>query len=130
MTYIKQEENDEYLISLEVKKEIAELINYRKISFDLIWLSYSGLKVPNDAITQKDGINYVVRNRAGYLSKIPIRIGTVNKKEAKNEKYTIIENYTTDELRKIGYTDKQINNFKKISIYDEIMLNPDLDKIE
>ena len=38
--------------------------------------------------------------------------------------------YTTDELRKIGYTDKQINNFKKISIYDEIMLNPDLDKIE
>ena len=130
ITYIKQEENDEYLISLEVKKEIAELINYRKISFDLIWLSYSGLKVPNDAITQKDGINYVVRNRAGYLSKIPIKIGTVNKKEAKNEKYTIIENYTTDELRKIGYTDKQINNFKKISIYDEIMLNPDLDKIE
>ena len=83
-------------------------------------MSYSGLKVPNDAITQKDGINYVVRNRAGYLSKIPIKIGTVNKKEAKNEKYTIIENYTTDELRKIGYTDKQINNITKILKFNYI----------
>lgn len=130
ITYIKQEENDEYLIVLEVKKEISELINYRKISFELIWLSYSGLKVPNEAIAEKDGIKYVVRNRAGYLSKIPVKIGTVNKKDATNDRYTIIENYEADELRKLGYTDKQINNYKKISLYDEIIMNPDLEKAD
>lgn len=130
ITYIKQEENDEYLIVLEVKKEISELINYRKISFELIWLSYSGLKVPNEAIAEKDGMKYVVRNRAGYLSKIPVKIGTVNKKDATNDRYTIIENYEADELRELGYTDKQINNYKKISLYDEIIMNPDLEKVD
>ncbi len=127
---IKQEDGDKYLIVLEVNEGISELINYRKISFDLIWLSYSGLKVPNQAIVEKDGLKYVVRKRAGYLSKILIKIAVKNDKEATNDKYTIIENYSADELRKLGFSNKEINSYKGISIYDEVIMNPDLNKVD
>ena len=129
--YIKHEENDKYLIVLEVNNEITELINYRKISFDLIWLSYSGFKVPNQAIVEKDGLKYVVRKRAGYLSKILIKVATGKKgREASNDKYTIIENYDVEDLEELGYSNSQINSYRGISLYDEVLLNPNLDKID
>ncbi len=42
--YISQENDDETLLVLEIDKQIEEFTNYRKISFNLIWWSYSGLK--------------------------------------------------------------------------------------
>ena len=126
---VRQDSGDKNLIVLKVNEAINELVNYRKISFDLIWLSYSGLKVPNQAIVEQDGLKYVVRKRAGYLSKILVKVADVNGKEVTNEKYSIIENYDIDELRKLGYTDKEINSYKKISIYDEIVMRPKLDNL-
>ena len=122
--YLSQENEDEVLLVLEINEEIEELSNYRKISFDLIWWSYSGLKVPNQAIVEQDGLNYVVRNRAGYLSKILVKV------ENQNEKYSIVSSYTTDELRELGLTDSEIYNVKTLSVYDEIVLEPDLSKVE
>ncbi len=55
---------------------------------------------------------------------------TKNGIEATNDKYAIIKNYTTDELREIGYSNKEINSYKGISIYDEVVMNPKLDKID
>ena len=106
-----------------VGKKINELINYRKISFDLIWWSYSGLKIPNQAIVEEDGINYVVRNRAGYLDKIPVNI------KKQNDKYSIIKNYTAKELKELGISTEIIKKFKTINLYDEIIIKPDLRKI-
>ena len=122
--YISQENDDETLLVLEIDKQIEEFTNYRKISFNLIWWSYSGLKVPNSAIVEQDGLKYVVRNRAGYLSKILVNV------KKQNGKYSIIKNYTTSELQELGFTNTQINSMKKISIYDELMINPDLSKVE
>ena len=48
--------------------------DYRKISFDLIWWDETGLKIPNQAIVEIDGLKYVVRNRAGYLNKILVNV--------------------------------------------------------
>ena len=42
----------------------------------------------------------------------------------------IKEPYTTEEMKNLGLTDSQINSLKRISIYDELILNPDLSKIE
>ncbi len=122
--YLSQENEDEVLIVLEIDRQIEELTNYRKISFDLIWWSYSGLKVPNQAIIEQDGLHYVVRNRAGYLNKILVNV------KKQNDKYSIVSNYTTDELRELGLTDSQIVNNKTLYVYDEIVLNPDLSKVE
>ena len=123
IVYIKQED-DENLVVLEVSELVEELVNYRKISFDLIWWSYSGLKVPNQAIKEKDGLQYVVRSRAGYLSKILVKV------LRQNDKYSIVTSYSTDELKELGYTPEEISSFKKITIYDEIILNPTLDGID
>ena len=124
INYISQENENDTLIILEIDKQISELANYRKISFDLIWWSDSGLKVPNQAIVEENGLNYVVRNREGYLNKILVKV------TRKNEKYSIVTNYDTEELQNMGYTSNEIINMKKISIYDELILNPDLSKID
>ena len=73
ITYIFQEDNDRVLI-LKIEKGVEELISYRKISFDLIWWSENGLKVPNQAIVKENDLAYVVRNRAGYLNKLLIKV--------------------------------------------------------
>ena len=122
ISYVSQEDEDETLIILEINKQISELANYRKISFDLIWWNSSGLKVPNQAIVESDGLNYVVRNRAGYLDKILVNV------KRKNDKYSIVTSYSTDELKNLGFSSTDIQSMKTISIYDELILNPDLSK--
>ena len=82
------------------------------------------MKIPNDAIVEEDGLKYVVRNRAGYYSKILINV------EKTNKKYSIVSNYDTDELTELGFSKTEITNMKKLSIYDEIMIKPDLSKVE
>lgn len=124
ITNLIKEHEEDVVIVLKIEKEIEELINYRKISFDLIWWDASGLKVPNQAIVEMEGLNYVVRNRAGYLTKILIKV------KRQGEKYSIVEPYDTDELKELGFSNKQIGNYKKISLYDEILLNPNLNVIE
>ena len=123
ITYISQENENETLIILEIDRQISELANYRKISFELIWWSDTGLKVPNQAIVEEDEKNYVVRNREGYLNKILVKV------TRKNENYSIVTNYDTDELKEMGYTNNEIRDMKEISIYDELILNPDFSKV-
>ena len=64
ITNLIKEEQENVVIILKIEKQIEELINYRKISFDLIWWNDSGLKVPNQAIVKENDLNYVVRSRA------------------------------------------------------------------
>ena len=48
----------------------------------------------------------------------------------RGDKYSIVEPYDTEELKELGYSSDEIINYRKISIYDEIILNPDLSKLE
>ena len=123
ITYVLQENDDRVLI-LKIEKGVEELISYRKISFDLIWWSENGLKVPNQAIVKENDLAYVVRNRAGYLNKLLVKV----KKEG--EKYSIVEPYDTEELKELGFSNDEIISYRKISLYDEVILNPDLTNVE
>ncbi len=124
ITYISKENEEEILLILKIDKQIEELTSYRKISFDLIWWSHSGLRVPNKAIAEQDGLKYLVRSRAGYLSKILVKV------EYQNDRYSIVSNYDPEELRELGFSESQISSTKTLSVYDEIILNPDLSKVE
>ena len=66
----------------------------------------------------------MVRNRAGYYNKILVKI----LKESDN--YCIVGTYAYDDLKSMGYDDTDINNMRKISIYDEVVINPNLKDIE
>lgn len=124
ITNIIKENDTEVVLILKIEKQIDELINYRKISFDLIWWDDSGLKVPNQAIVKENELDYVVRNRAGYLSKMLVKV------KKKGEKYSIVETYTTEELKELGFSNEEIVKYKKIALYDEILLNPNLENLE
>lgn len=124
ITNVIKENDEEALLILKLDKQVEELINYRKITFDIIWWSASGLKVPNQAIVEENELKYVVRNRAGYLSKILVKVTKTG------EKYSIVKPYSTEELKELGFSSKEIVTYKKISIYDEILLNPNLEKIQ
>ena len=123
ITYILQNDDDHVLI-LKIEKGVEELISYRKISFDLIWWSETGLKVPNQAIVKENDLAYVVRNRAGYLSKLLVKV------KREGEKYSIVEPYDTEELKELGFSNEEIISYKKVSLYDEVIINPDLTKVE
>ena len=114
--YIAKENDDESLVVLRIDKSIEELINYRKISLDILWWSETGLKVANDAIKYEDDIAYIVRKRVGYTDNIYVKI------LKQNDKYSIIENYTYDELKQLGISEDKLNNRKTISLYDELEL--------
>lgn len=111
---IFEEETGTRVIVFKVNYDVEKLLDARKISVNVIWWSESGLKVPNSAIITEDNKNYIVRNKAGYKEKVLIKV------LKQNENYTIIENYTTEELKELGYSTSEINRMKKIQLYDEI----------
>lgn len=118
IVYISKESQEEDLVVFKLERYVEELINYRKISFDIIWWNESGLKVANDAIKQEnEDLSYVVRRRVGFTDKIYVKV------LKQGEKYSIIENYDRDkELEEKGAPKEEIKGRKKIAIYDEIQL--------
>ena len=117
----KTVEDDDYIITFKIEKNVEELISYRKMSFSIIWWSKSGMKVPNSAIQYKEKgenkVPYVVRKRFGYEDEILVKV------LKDNEKYSIVTNYTSEELKELGYTLEEIRSMYNITIYDEILIN-------
>lgn len=116
--YISKESEKEDLVIFKLEQYVEELINYRKISFDIIWWNESGLKVPNEAIkTESEDLYYVIKKSVGYTDKIYIKV------LKKGEKYSIIKNYESGkELLDKGISKEIVENRKKITLYDEIQL--------
>lgn len=115
---IINEEDKTKTITIKITKNIEDLISYRKISFDIIWWSEEGYKIPTEAIKEEDGKSYIIRNRNGYYDKMLIKI------LKQNDEYCIVEQYSAEELKELGFTNTQIYNMKNIALYDEILLNP------
>ena len=40
-----------------------------------------------------------------------------------NDTYSIVENYTNDELAELGYSVDEIQNMSQIKLYDQILIN-------
>ncbi len=114
--YISKEENGKVLIVFDLKTLTQELIEYRKISYDITWWSYSGLKVPNTSILEdENGITYVLKKKSGQNKKIYVKV------LKRSDKYSIVTNYETEEIVQLGIED---TNNNKIAQYDSILLYP------
>ena len=114
----KSLDDGQVLVVFKITKGVEELINYRKISLDVIWWSDKGFKVINSAIRYENDIPYVIKNIAGYEYKIYVK--TISS----NDTYTIVTNYTAEEYKQLNFTDGEIRNMRKLTIYDEILSNP------
>ena len=111
---LTEQTNDDVLVVFKISKDVEKLISNRKISFDIIFWQYSGYKVPNSAIIKENNLAYVIRNRAGYLTRVLVKV------EKENENYSIIDNYSSDDLKEMGYNSSDLNVSTKINMYDEI----------
>lgn len=84
----------------------------------------AGLKVPNSAICYENDLACIVRDRAGYLEKIYVKV------LKQNDKYSIVSNYSSNELEELGYDSNFISNKNSISLYDEIVVKVTADKLK
>ena len=103
-------------IIFKTDKLTQGLITHRKVEVDVIWWNKSGLKVPIEALIEENGLYYVIRNRMGNQAKILVKV------EYKTDNFAIIGSYSAEELQELGYDEKEIRNYKKISNYDEIII--------
>lgn len=116
IVYIK-EENESRIIVFEFDEKVDKLLEFRKISFDIVWWKYTGLKVSNSALIEENDQTYVERSKAGYTEKVLVKV------LRQNDTYSIVENYDDDELRELGYTEEEISEMETIDVYDEIVLH-------
>lgn len=112
--YKTNEANNKVLIIFDLRTLTEELIEYRKISFNITWWSYSGLKVPNTAIAEdENGLKYVIKKKTTGNEKIIVKV------LKKNDKFSVVTQYKQEELNSLK-TDMQ--KYTKISEYDTILL--------
>lgn len=116
VNYIKDEENGEKLIVFKVKTLTEELIAYRKISFNITWWSYTGVKVPNDSILEEENLKYVIKKTTTGTKKVLIKVLKTN------GDYSIINTYSSEDLVALGI---DISDYGSIDVYDTIVLYPE-----
>ncbi len=118
--YTYHETPEKIIIVFQINNAIEELINYRKISLDVIWWQATGWKVPNSAIQYKaEDLAYVVRKRSGYSDNVYVKI------LKQNGNYSIIDNYTYSELsEKLEELniEENIETRPTLSLYDEVLI--------
>lgn len=117
--YKINEDENQVLVIFKISDGVENLINYRKISLDVIWWSYTGLMTPKSSILYENGVSYVLRNKNGNVEKVLVKI------LKENENYCIIGNYNSEELLNLGYIASDISQMKTIKMYDEIVVNPE-----
>lgn len=121
-------EGDKRLVILKTTSRIEMLTQYRKLSFDIIWWNYEGLKVPNDAIYETKVIDQSTGNEYATLKAVKVE-GIEQTKEiwVKVENtagdFSIIDNYKDDELIEMGIPEEIVDERYEIKMYDEVILN-------
>ena len=121
VTYITKENDNTSTIVLSYCNGIDELLSFRKISFDIIWWSESGYKVPNSSIFTENDLNYIIKTRGGYLTKVLVKV------KKKTDMYSIITTYNASELNEINV---EKNTKTSINLYDEILEKPTQSEID
>ncbi len=118
IVYIGQEEDGSKILVFKFKDQIEELIEYRKISFDIIWWEYSGFKISNTAITtDENDLSYINKQSVEFSEKILIKV------LRQNETFSIVTNYSDEELKELGFTDEEISDMVDLKLHDEIILH-------
>ena len=119
--YITKEENNEVTLIFSFTEGIEELLSYRKASVDIIWWDAQGFKVPNSCIIERNGLNYVIRTKAGYLDKVLVKV------QKATENYSIVTNYSTSEIEELELEEDVSTS---IILYDELLLTPSEEQIK
>ena len=115
--YLKKQDDGNMLVVFEIDTLTEDLILYRKISINITWWSYSGMKVSNDAILEDDdGLKYVIKKESTGTEKILVKV------LKKTDQYSIISNYSADDLDSLGIDS---STYTGIDVYDTLLMYPE-----
>ncbi|MBR6640972.1 MAG: hypothetical protein IKL08_02110, partial [Clostridia bacterium] len=141
-------EEDGILCIFKINSNVEELTKYRKVSVDVFWWRTKGLKVNEDVIhytelqvpsgeeevIQSGDETIIVETSGDANVTKTIKIPTVTVKKAyydtevfvkilKSAKgFVILDNYTVEELEKMGVSQEIIDNRGTIKLYDELLV--------
>ncbi len=104
----------EYNYSLfEIDNEIDDILDYRKLSCEVVWKTDSGMAIPLNAIHEDEIMHYkyVLMVYGTDYVKIPIRIIT------QSDSIAIVENVDKEEYKKYDLDDSF-----KLELYDELII--------
>ncbi len=111
---VKNIQTDEYNYSLfELDNEIDDIIDYRKLSCEVVWNTFSGMAIPIDAIytNEEKGYHYVLMVYGAEYVEVPINI------LQSSDSIAIVDNLSQEELDNIGYDRGFI-----LELYDELII--------
>lgn len=126
--YISDEEDGRRLVIFKITTNTEELTKYRKINLEVIWWSDTGLKIPNEAIRYETILDPDTKEKIVTLPTVTTIESTYQddvwvKVVRNTDKFSIIENYTDDELLEMGLTEEMVKNRSEIQMYDEVIVN-------
>ena len=78
--------------------------------------------VPKSSVLYENSTSYVYRKKNNNITeKILVKV------VKENDSYCIIDNYDSEELIEMGFTSEQIKDSKTVKLYDEIIVNPEIE---
>lgn len=107
--------NGEVVLVIEFDEGIESLSIYRSINVDLVWWNKVGNKIPNSAIFNCRGLNYVVRTHNGYNEYVLVKV------LKQSDEYSIVSNYSLADLKELNFGN---NVATSLVLYDELIFNP------
>lgn len=115
IVYKKIQDDGKALIVFKLPVLTDELMSYRKLSFNITWWSYSGIRIPNSSIIEENNLKYVMRKTSKGNEKVLVKI------LRKNDNYSIVSSYSSEDLQQLG-VDSSENT--KLNVYDAILVSP------
>lgn len=125
--YISAEEDNQKLVIFKVPTNTEALTKYRKINLEIIWWNDAGLKIPNEAIKYVTIKNPQTNKDIATIPTLTILESTYQEEAwvkviRSTDKFSIVENYTDEELIEMGLTEDLISGRTEIKMYDEILV--------
>ena len=116
------------MVIFKVPTNTEALTKYRKINLEIIWWSDNGLKVPNDAIKYVTVKNEQTGEAIATIPTITIIESAYHetawiKVIRSTEKFSIVENYTDEELLDMGIDEGLFKERINIKMYDEVLVD-------
>ena len=113
-TLVKNIKDGDYNYSLfQIDNDIDSLVDYRKLSCEVIWYTETGIAVPLNAIYQDEiqGYNYVLLVYGTDYVRVPIKI------VSQSDSIALVENVDESEYEKYN-----LDTSFKIELYDELVI--------
>ncbi len=115
-TLVKNVKEGEYNYSLfKMNNEIDSLVDYRKLSCEIVWKTDSGMALPLNAIYEDEvkHYKYVLMVFGTEYVKVPINI------ICQSDSIAIVENVEKDKYEEYG-----LDSSFKLELYDELVIEP------